>query len=508
LSSRQLRYSGVAACALAATGLLSSIGAAGQSQNVARGAALQGVVHDAQSRPLPSVIVHLRAGDGKPALTVQTDIHGAYHFTGIEAGTYSLRAEMAGYKEATFGPLALAQGESKVVDLTLEFAKASAPPGPEFFDQPQFTVAGVADTTNLGGHGSDTVVRNRETLTKEAVALGKESPPTSQPTSPPATDNSLREAAERNPGDFDANYRLGKFLADHGQAKDAIVYLERASRLKDQAELHHLLGEVDETVGDPLQAVHEYQRAAELSPNESNLFDWGSELLLHRAPEPAIEVFEKGNRLFPRSVRLLVGLGVAEYAHGATVEAIRRICQASDLNPNDSQPYLFLGRIQAAEKTGSDEITDKLRRFADLQPANALSNYYYALSLWKRRKSPQDVDLPKVESLLETAIRLDPGLGVAYLQLGILRAEQKDFPKAIAAYQKAIEVNPRLEEAHYRLAQAYRQTGEKLQAEKEIQLYEQLSRQTAGEVDRERHDIKQFVYTLRNPTPVPQPPVQ
>ena len=36
----------------------------------------------------------------------------------------------------------------------------------QFFDQPQFAVAGVTDTTNLGGHGSDTVVRTRETLAK------------------------------------------------------------------------------------------------------------------------------------------------------------------------------------------------------------------------------------------------------------------------------------------------------------------------------------------------------
>src|SRR4030081_1370491 len=32
---------------------------------------------------------------------------------------------------------------------------------PPFYDEPQFTVAGVADATNLGGHGSDTVVRTK-----------------------------------------------------------------------------------------------------------------------------------------------------------------------------------------------------------------------------------------------------------------------------------------------------------------------------------------------------------
>ena len=79
----------------------------------------------------------------------------------------------------------------------------------------------------------------------------------------------------------------------------------------------------------------EYQRAAELDPSEPYFFDWGSELLLHRAVEPAIEVFSKGNRLFPHSARMLVALGVAWYSNGSYDQAAQRLCEASDLNPDD-----------------------------------------------------------------------------------------------------------------------------------------------------------------------------
>ena len=89
----------------------------------------------------------------------------------------------------------------------------------------------------------------------------------------------------------------------------------------DQAELHHLLGDIEEKLGDPLEAVSEYQSAAELNASETNLFDWGAELLLHRAAEPAIEVFTKGNRLFPHSARMLVALGVAWYSNGSYDQA-------------------------------------------------------------------------------------------------------------------------------------------------------------------------------------------
>ena len=155
---------------------------------------------------------------------------------------------------------------------------------------------------------------------------------------------------------------------------------------KDQAELHHLLGDIEEKSGNPLEAVRQYQRAAELSPSEPYFFDWGSELLLHRAIEPAIEVFSKGNRLFPHSARMLVGLGVAWYSNGSYDQAAQRLCEASDLNPGDPKAYLFLGKIQSVEATQSECSTERLARFVKLQPANALANYYYAVNLWKRRQ--------------------------------------------------------------------------------------------------------------------------
>src|SRR5207302_3254566 len=109
---------------------------------------------------------------------------------------------------------------------------------------------------------------------------------------------------------------------------------------RDTAELHQLLGDDEERLGDSLDAVREYQRAAEMNPSESDLFDWGAELLAHRAIDPAIQVFSKGNRLFPRSGRMLIGLGVAWYAQGSYDHAADCLCEAADLNPSDPTAYL------------------------------------------------------------------------------------------------------------------------------------------------------------------------
>jgi tetratricopeptide (TPR) repeat protein len=202
---------------------------------------------------------------------------------------------------------------------------------------------------------------------------------------------------------------------------------------------------------------------------------------------------------------MLVGLGIAWYSRGSYDQAAACLCQASDVNPNDPNPYLFLGRIQDIEAIPSEGISERLKRFASLQPENALANYYHAVGLWKQRKSPEDsATSPQVESLLEKAVHLDPKLGSAYLQLGILYSERNDFPKATTAYQKAIEVSPYLEAAHYRLAQVYRQTGDKSKAQHELQLFEELSKEAEKRAERDRHEIQQFMYTLRDQSAQPQ----
>ena len=104
---------------------------------------------------------------------------------------------------------------------------------------------------------------------------------------------------------------------------------------------------------------------------------------------------------------------------------------------------------------------------------------------------------------MDRAVHLDPNFAAAYLQLGILHSEQKDFPQAIVDYQLAIHADPKMQEAHYRLAQAYRQAGDASQAEAELQRCDQLAKESTQEVDRERHEIRQFVYILRD-----QPPAQ
>jgi hypothetical protein len=48
---------------------------------------------------------------------------------------------------------------------------------------------------------------------------------------------------------------------------------------------------------------------------------------------------------------MLAGLGAAWYARGSYDLAAKCLCEASDLNPDDSNPYLFLGKMQGLRTT-------------------------------------------------------------------------------------------------------------------------------------------------------------
>lgn len=502
----------VVVCAMAVMMLLAPVRA--HPQEPGNGAILKGYVRDSSGRPVANATVFLQLATAAqtpsvPPESTRTDSVGAYRFASLPAGAYVLRAEKKEddktvISSASIGRISLARREMKEINLVLvspqESESHNAPSGtpatshpsakaPEFFDEPKFTVAGVTQATNSGGHGSDTVLRTTEALAKATVSLSKEKETGDGSTAPASavTEGSLRNALARDPKD---------------------------------AALHHQLGEVEETLGNPLEAVREYQRAAELDPSEPNLFDWGTELLAHHAFEPASEIFADGNRRFPKSVRMLAALGVAWYARGSYDRAAEYLMNASDLAPGNSAPYLFLGKMQSVQTTPSEGSVQRLARFAELQPDNALANYYYAVSLWNglgeqagrqpagAANSNSDREhSARVESLLLRAVHLDPKLGAAYLQLGIVYSQCADFSRAISAYQTAIEVSAgngslesdeTLAETHYRLAQAYLRTSEKAKAQEELEFHDHFAKKIKDDTERDRHEVQEFVISLRD----------
>jgi len=324
-----------------------------------------------------------------------------------------------------------------------------------------------------------------------------------------AAERRLSEAVRRNPDSFDAQYQLASFLLQQGKVQAALPHLERARAIDpahyacghdlalaflelgklaearaqigsmmaahENAELHNLLGNVEERAGNFAGADPEYERAAHLAPTEEHLFDWGNNLLQLRAFEDATRVFTPAIARHPQSARLHVGLGIAQYSRGQYEDAAKSFCQAADLAPADPRPYQFLGEMYGVAPALGDEITRRLARFSKSQPRNAQAQFHYAMSLWKGQPagSPSP-DLRQVEGLLRRAVTLDAKFAKAFLELGILLSDQQRYAEAIQELRRATRLEPDLAQAHYRLAQAYQRTGQKALAAKELEMFERL----------------------------------
>ena len=442
---------------------------------------VDGVVVDAASQPIFRATIILADKSKSVHIETTTKQDGSFVFSSVPSGTYILTAAKPGFRNTNLEtPVSLSSGEQKHLRLTLQNLATDGSPEKStaqamaLDDKPNFIVSGVSDWTAAGGHGSDSNLRASEKLTRETLALKKDGD-TAEPKIETRTVTHAELIAERE--------NVQKLLAK-----------------QNRADLHNLLGDIDEQLGDPLEAVRQYEQAAQLYPSEKNYFDWGTELLLHRAVKPAVDVLTKGAAKFPTSERMLAGLGAALYASGSYSEAAERVCAASDLKPADSAPYLFLGQMDKAAPEPLPCVEPKLARFAATEPKNALANYYYALSLWKRNRRASDPRVSqRVEELLQRSADLDPAFGEASLQLGVLYSSQNKYEFAIAAYKKAIEAQPQLGEAHYRLAQAYKRTGEQAKAQQEFQAYQQIEKQEAADIERKRREVRQFLIVLKDP---------
>jgi tetratricopeptide (TPR) repeat protein len=347
----------------------------------------------------------------------------------------------------------------------------------QFSDTPKFAIAGITDWTAVGGHGSDATLRTSESLANVVVGMS-------------ATGDADKGSAE------EIELRA-EIQSATGQTQRAAVRARVHAALKAHAtaSLYRLAGEADEANGDSLAAVRELSQAANMDPSEVNEFEWGSELLLHRALLQAQEVFAHGARIYPTSVRMQTALGTSFFAEARYDEAALQLCKASDLSIKEVEPYVFLGKVQQASPYALPCVESHLSRYAQLYPLRSDAQYMYAMALWKRsEQTPEAESDTKVRALLQDAVRLDPKCADGYLQLGNLATLEQKQPEAAEYYRKAIAADPRLADAYYRLAKIYARTGESEKAKAAFATHDALVQEQKEDTERQREAVKQFFF--------------
>jgi tetratricopeptide (TPR) repeat protein len=346
-------------------------------------------------------------------------------------------------------------------------------------------------------------------------AAAEQRRPAKDPKADATIESALINDVRKNPDDFQANHRLAEFYRAHERMDAAIPFFEKAYQLNagdysnawdlalsyltahkirearklvlglqsqnDKAELRNLLGSIEEAAGDLRAAVLEYQRAARMEPSEKNIFDYATGFSKGKSYAEARQIFIYGVEKYPNSARMRVGLAVAYHGLGRYFEAVAALCQAVDLDPDDSRPVYFLSSMHDISPELSEHVTSRLAHLVEVHPNNPQVNYAYAVSLWKRTQTAaDDATLLKVQKHLLRAVQLDSKLTDAHFQLGLLYEQRGELYNAIREFEEAVRLEPNAPLHHYRLGRAYGAAGMPEKSEEQLRIFRRLKKAPAG----------------------------
>jgi len=466
---------------------------------------LSGVVHNHEGAPLRGARVTIHSGPIQDVKMAITDSSGVYRFAGLPFGDYTVAAAYEGY-EPTAQILVRIVSQSMPVsaDLIMERNPSEAGAATPLNPPIEFQTSGIRGLIDPGGYSASTgtaatrVLRGiadlKRTDGKFSAAVAKEWPCDLETT--------LSDAVSQHPALAEVYKRLGQFYSAHDEPLKAIPLLnqalviapddngaaralaiaflesgdfERARTLllhlterNNLPETHQLLARAYEGLGLFEKAGQEYGIAANNEPSEENRFGQAYELILSGSIANAATVLETAVRQFPRSIPLRIGAGTARFFLGDSPNALESFLDAIDIDPTDPRPYPFLAAAGDRSPNEALRVKDVFKRYLSLEPNSASANYFYALVLSRESAGPYRT---RIENLLKHAVELDPNFALAHLLLADTYVQLDDYKSAVPEYEPALRSETDLNDAHYRLAVAYRHTGSADRSAREMQIF-------------------------------------
>jgi tetratricopeptide (TPR) repeat protein len=235
----------------------------------------------------------------------------------------------------------------------------------------------------------------------------------------------------------------------------------------------------------PAEAVVQLQDAIRKNPQiESNYTDLGNVLLSTQNFSEAALVLEAARSRFPGSAQAALSLGVAYYGLRRFPDSVAAFLEAGRLDGNVEQPVAFLRRMPENWADRKEEVIRLFTAFAESHPRSALA--HFALG-----QATADA------AELRQAIKLNPRMPDAHMELGSVLERQRDLAGALAAFKRAAELAPKNPIPHYRLSRLYARAGDSVRAEAERTLHEKLSSEAKAELDRRQAATKHLQLTVR-----------
>src|SRR5690349_10797068 len=173
---------------------------------------IRGQVKNAHGAAVQGVSVELREAGKAESMKDSTDQAGNFQFKLSAQGEYVLHAAAGTDGTATSQPFRVELGKDTRVDLILKTTNTNSDQ-PAFDDEPQFTVARVADPTNLGGHGSNATASTKTEIMRDTARLEvHEATPATTAAQMHVREQDLRRRLAENPLNLEVNLQLGELL--------------------------------------------------------------------------------------------------------------------------------------------------------------------------------------------------------------------------------------------------------------------------------------------------------
>jgi tetratricopeptide (TPR) repeat protein len=284
----------------------------------------------------------------------------------------------------------------------------------------------------------------------------------------------LEIADALKPGTYEILYNLGQAYLGSGKTDRAEEVLSHALRLRpDSVQALYFLAKAYSNQRQDGRALDLLSRAHQIAPGNTDVIFLMARLSMRQSFfEDAIPLLEQGVRIDPRRPDLHAALGECYFTTGKVPQALKEFGTLIELDPS-GRSYAFMalyfrhmGRFEEAKKYLM------LGLKADPNNSSCLYNMGYILS--------RQGNYAEAEKWLRKAIAADPKNGDALFELAGVKMSERKFEEAIPLLQKCTRLTPQPARAYYKLAVAERSLHQMASAERDLKVFQTLSKDQAS----------------------------